>query len=324
MPTDLSFSADSKHMAVSCRDGIVNVLNLKTREEKSYPHQQRIDSASFSPDGKSLLTASGFGDVYLLSLADGSQKKLFTNSRFAQFTPDGNAVIGAEFGNELVIKQLDAPDSAENNTTTSLKVSGTTFLDAFMFKNRKTILAQTRYNTILLQATGSSWQDTSESIRDISHHTPISSTNRIIGVDGRHTAQLIDIETGQRQEIPSCQDDAAYPPAEVGAPGVFADGSHVLLPGSQKSLLRDLKTICVSPNLKVMQSSCVANCDVASEPTLEPALLHAQQAALPLRLATLCSAPFSPGEWDRLAPMPRANEMTEDEARIFLKRFQKR
>lgn len=54
----LAFSADSKHLAAACSDGVLRIFDVKTGKLSASvkEHQEEIFSVAYSPDGKKLLT----------------------------------------------------------------------------------------------------------------------------------------------------------------------------------------------------------------------------------------------------------------------------
>ncbi len=82
----VAFSPDDTRLAVACRDGTVQVVSLKTREQISlFDHNRKVSGIAFSGDGTTLATACADGIVRLWSLPTADKNVLaFTVDRESQ------------------------------------------------------------------------------------------------------------------------------------------------------------------------------------------------------------------------------------------------
>ena len=90
----LSFSADNRFLASGHRDGKIVLWDVATGHHKSaFPeHSGEIDSISFSPDGKTLVSGSGY-ELWLWDVTSGKQKPFIVKPVVSYIRPDGNKVF---------------------------------------------------------------------------------------------------------------------------------------------------------------------------------------------------------------------------------------
>lgn len=98
------YSPDGRHLAAAGKNAI-HLLDAETgkAEHRIRGHSARVISVSFSPDSKTLVTASRDETVKFWSVASGSAIGATLRHRrdlfWAQFTPDGTAVVTAPDAN---------------------------------------------------------------------------------------------------------------------------------------------------------------------------------------------------------------------------------
>jgi len=93
-----TFSPDGQHVATGCKNGSVwiwDAVDGTVREPFTFDesHTSWISSLEFAPDGRRLLVAPAFVEVFILTLEDGSIQPLGYQGFHATFTPDGNVLI---------------------------------------------------------------------------------------------------------------------------------------------------------------------------------------------------------------------------------------
>jgi WD40 repeat protein len=114
-PHGLSFialSPDGGRLASgNIAEKVIILWDTKTgKEVRKFPHLAQVCCAAFSPDGKSLATASNDSGVYLWDVPTGKQRCSFQGHKWASlaivFSPDGKAVASAGQDNRILVWEV--------------------------------------------------------------------------------------------------------------------------------------------------------------------------------------------------------------------------
>ena len=104
----VTFSPDSQHLAIGCKDGTARVWEVSTRKQVAkMVHGSRVITVAFSPDGLYLGTGSQDCTARIWNWASGEEMIRMThrdNVNAIAFSPDGNLFVSGSQLSETYAK----------------------------------------------------------------------------------------------------------------------------------------------------------------------------------------------------------------------------
>ncbi|MDE0316149.1 MAG: WD40 repeat domain-containing protein [Candidatus Poribacteria bacterium] len=145
----LTFSSNGKMLASGSRDKIIRLWNVETGNAlfTLTGHNKQITAIAFSPNGKSLVSAS-YLVIYLWNVETGQlliKSQPMSTAKILQFSPDGKIVVSGRYDGTIQLW------NARTLSLLSVHIGHTSWVNALIFlEDGKTLASASEDGTILL------------------------------------------------------------------------------------------------------------------------------------------------------------------------------
>jgi WD40 repeat protein len=128
---DVAFSADGSQIAVGAQDGVVYLVETRTRRLRRLPrHSDQVLTVALDPRGKRLAAGTRSGEVWLWTLAGPTRRRLDGHQgpvRRVVFSPDGKWLASASWDGTIRLWSLEGGDAPRELRGHSDRVYGLAF-----------------------------------------------------------------------------------------------------------------------------------------------------------------------------------------------------